>query len=150
MQDPDRRSDHQDAGEISVGSRRNPDDRGYREPEEAKEERRAHQTGLREQANGEAMGVERLFLAVPLLQIRDEEIVDADSLNRMALELDQPDAPEVVPVAAETAEMRGRANRLTAVLEAVPRGAQPAPRVNRRDAAHRHDERHDDDDDARA
>ena len=59
------------------------------------------------------------------LKVRDEEVVGPDSCDRMALELDQPDPPEVVPVAAEPAEVR-RARRLLPVLEAVPGRARRA------------------------
>ena len=97
--------------------------------DEAREERSPDEARLREQVDQQAVRVDRLLAASPQLEVRDEEVVRADPQQRMVLELDQPDAPEVVAVAAEPPEVRGAAGGHRLVLEAVPRRPDVIPRL---------------------
>ena len=99
------------------------------------EQRRADQARLREQTEREAVRVDRLFAASPQLEVRHLEVVRADSLHGVVLELDQRHPPEVVAVAAEAAEVARGAGGLARVLEAVPRGLSAVPGLDDRQRA---------------
>src|SRR5262249_44520848 len=80
--------------------------------QEAEEVEPADDACLCEDLQLEAVRIERLFVRATLPHVVDREVVRADALDGMVLDLPQRDAPEVVAVASESrGEVRARGAR---------------------------------------
>ena len=113
---------------VGVATPPGPSRRLDRGDQEATEEQEAHDAGVGEQAQLQAVRPAGLLAGVAQRQVVVAEVVLAQAADRMALEGVQRDAPIVVAAAADVGEVRAAVDGLR-VGEPVPLAGDEAERV---------------------